>query len=135
MEVFSRLAAMPITTWNFKGTDPALRALAPTAQDFYEAFGLGNDDKTIATSNLASVGLAAIQGLHRLVQARDAQIETLERELETQRHLGDAHERALAQLRHTLQGALPSARLGGGALNGLPVDRRCRGPPRVSMRA
>jgi hypothetical protein len=106
MEVFSRLAAMPITTWNFKGTDPALRALGPTAQDFYEAFGLGYDDKTIATSNLASVGLAAIQGLHRLVQARDAQIETLERELETQRHLGDAHERALAQLRQTLQEVL-----------------------------
>jgi hypothetical protein len=33
MEVLSRRAAMPITTWNFKGTDPALRAQAPTAQD------------------------------------------------------------------------------------------------------
>jgi phage shock protein A len=36
---------------------------------------LGHDTKSIATSNLASVALAAIQGLHRVVEERNATIE------------------------------------------------------------
>jgi hypothetical protein len=40
-----------------------MRNLGPMAQDFFAAFGLGNDDKTIASGNLDGVALAAIQGL------------------------------------------------------------------------
>ena len=74
-EILRRLVAMPISSWSFKGADPTLRSLGPTAQDFFAAFGLGHDDKSIATSNLASVALAAIQGLHRVVEERNATIE------------------------------------------------------------
>jgi hypothetical protein len=74
-EILRRLVAMPIASWSFKGADPTLRSLGPTAQDFFAAFGLGHDDKSIATSNLASVALAAIQGLHRVVEERNATIE------------------------------------------------------------
>ncbi|HLX28782.1 MAG TPA: tail fiber domain-containing protein [Casimicrobiaceae bacterium] len=74
MDVLARVVAMPISTWNFKGADPSLRAIGPTAQDFYAAFHLGNDDKSIATSNLAGVALAAIQGLYQTMRRKDDQI-------------------------------------------------------------
>ena len=47
-----------------------MRAVGPTAQDFHAAFGLGNDDKTIVGTNLHGVALAAVQGLHEIVQAQ-----------------------------------------------------------------
>ncbi|HEY3555588.1 MAG TPA: tail fiber domain-containing protein, partial [Casimicrobiaceae bacterium] len=84
-DILRKLVAMPISTWNFKGGDPRIRSLGPTAQDFYAAFALGNDDKTIATSNLASVGLAAIQGLHTLVQQQAAELAALRAELKAMR--------------------------------------------------
>ena len=65
---------MPLSTWNFKGADPRIRLLGPTAQDFHAAFGLGDDDKTIVGTNLHGVALAAIQGLHRGLQEQDARL-------------------------------------------------------------
>jgi len=76
-KVLEQLVAMPLSTWNFKGADPRLRLLGPTAQDFKAAFGLGNDDKSIIATNLHGVALAAIQGLHEIVQASDAQVKAL----------------------------------------------------------
>jgi len=74
-DILRRLVAMPISTWNYKGADPTLRMLGPTAQDFLAAFALGKSDTTIATGNVEGVALAAIQGLHQLVQEKDAKIE------------------------------------------------------------
>lgn len=51
VQVLESLAKMPITTWNIKGDPRKTRYLGPTAQDFKKAFGLGNDDKTITTSD------------------------------------------------------------------------------------
>jgi hypothetical protein len=75
--ILERLVAMPLTTWNFKGADPRVRLLGPTAQDFHAAFGLGNDDKTIVGTNLHGVALASVQGLHEIVQANQAQMRAL----------------------------------------------------------
>ena len=41
------------------------------AQDFHAAFGLGSDDKTIATVDADGVALAAIQGLNSKVDQED----------------------------------------------------------------
>jgi hypothetical protein len=72
--ILEKLAALPITTWNAIGTDPSVRRMGPMAQDFYAAFGLGDDDKVITTGDLDGVALASIQGLYRLVQEKDAQL-------------------------------------------------------------
>lgn len=64
-EVLEKVAELPISTWNFKGDDTATRHLGPMAQDFREAFGLGDTDTGIATVDLDGVALAAIQGLHQ----------------------------------------------------------------------
>jgi len=74
-DVLQRLVDMPLYTWNFKGADPSWRMMGPTAQDFRVAFDLGNgDDKSIASGNLHGVALAAIQGLHDLLQIRNREI-------------------------------------------------------------
>jgi hypothetical protein len=49
------------------------------AQDLHAAFGLGEDDKHIATVDADGVALAAIQGLHAIVREKDARIAALEK--------------------------------------------------------
>jgi hypothetical protein len=77
--VLAAVAALPIERWSYKGE--TVRHLGPMAQDFAAAFGLGADDRHIFPLDAGGVALAAIQGLHRLVQTQEARLEVLEREL------------------------------------------------------
>jgi hypothetical protein len=62
--VLDRVAAMPITTWRYKGQDEAIRHIGPTAQDFHAAFGVGDaPGYGITTVDADGVALAAIQAL------------------------------------------------------------------------
>lgn len=86
-EVLEKVAALPITRWNFKA-DATTEHLGPMAQDFYSAFGVGPDDKHIATVDADGVALAAVQGLNQKVEeqraalrAKDAEIQALEQRL------------------------------------------------------
>jgi hypothetical protein len=47
------------------------------AEDFQAAFGVGADDKSIGTVDADGVALAAIQGLHEVVEAQQAEITEL----------------------------------------------------------
>jgi hypothetical protein len=79
-DVLAKVMALPITQWNFKG-DSATPHVGPMAQDFHAAFGLGTDDKHIATVDADGVALAAIQGLNQkleeAVQKKDAELQAL----------------------------------------------------------
>lgn len=55
--------ALPIARWNYKHDSADTPHLGPVAQDFHQAFGLGADDKHIATVDADGVALAAIQAL------------------------------------------------------------------------
>lgn len=81
-EILTRLADIPIETWSYKVEDPSIRRMGPVAQDFYAAFGLGQDDKHISTVDANGVALAAIQGLYELLKEKDARIAQLEARLE-----------------------------------------------------
>ncbi len=92
-EVLDKLSALPIHRWNFRD-DAATLHLGPVAQDFHAAFGLGVDDKHIATVDADGVALAAIQGLNEKVERRSqesrARIEQLETEnVELQQRLAE----------------------------------------------
>jgi hypothetical protein len=78
-EILARLAEMPVTAWNYK-TQPGVRHIGPTAQDFNAAFGVGEDDRHIAPLDTNGVALAAIQGLGQLSQHLAARIDSLEAE-------------------------------------------------------
>ncbi|RME44904.1 MAG: hypothetical protein D6791_12080 [Chloroflexi bacterium] len=73
-EIVARLAAIPIQTWNYKAQAPSIRHIGPVAQDFYAAFGVGEDERHISTVDADGVALAAIQGLYQMLQAKDAEI-------------------------------------------------------------
>jgi len=77
-DVLRKLANIPVDTWNYKSQDAAIRHIGPVAQDFYSAFGVGEDDTHITTIDADGVALAAIQGLYEIVQEKDARIATLE---------------------------------------------------------
>jgi hypothetical protein len=79
-DVLARLAGVPVTTWNYKADDDALRHMGPMAQDFYAAFGLGSDETHIAPLDANGVALVAAQELHRIVQDQDDQIAELKQE-------------------------------------------------------
>ena len=77
---YLRTACDGISRWNFKG-DAATPHVGPMAQDFHAAFALGTDDKHIATVDADGMALAAIQGLNEVVKEKDAEIQTLKRDL------------------------------------------------------
>jgi hypothetical protein len=78
--VLENVISLPITRWNFK-QDADVEHLGPMAQDFHAAFGLGTDDKHIATVDADGVALAAIQGLNQKVEAQRAELEQKQREI------------------------------------------------------
>jgi hypothetical protein len=59
------------------------------AQDFHAAFGLGSDDKFIATVDADGVALAAIQALHRQLEEKENDI----------RHLLNAQQKEIEALK------------------------------------
>ena len=77
--LLAAVVTLPVERWSYKGE--TTRHLGPMAQDFAAAFGLGADDRHIFPLDAAGVALAALQGLHGLVQAQGSRLETLEREL------------------------------------------------------
>ncbi len=66
--VLEKVLALPLQEWAYKADAEKSRHLGPMAQDFKAAFGLGADDKHIATVDADGVALAAIQGLNQKVE-------------------------------------------------------------------
>jgi len=80
--ILERVAQLPIETWNYNFQGEGIRHIGPMAQDFYQAFNVGEDDRHINMVDANGVVLAAIQALYGKVQEKDRQIEALARELE-----------------------------------------------------
>ena len=85
--MLAKVAALPLQSWSYTNT-PGTRHVGPMAQDFRAAFGLGADNKTIATVDADGVALAAIQGLHELVKEQSAELKSLRQELLELRRAG-----------------------------------------------
>ncbi len=70
-----------MTKWNYKTQPKATRHIGPMAQDFAQAFNVGEDSRHIAGIDADGVALAAIQGLNakleEALQRKDAEIESL----------------------------------------------------------
>jgi hypothetical protein len=92
-DVLEKVAALPITEWNYKTDGDTLRHIGSMAQDFYAAFNVGTDDKHISMVDADGVALAAIQGLNQKVEQdivtlhselnrKDAEIQQLKQRLD-----------------------------------------------------
>ena len=76
-DVLRRIRAIPISSWNYKTQDPSIRHIGPMAQDFYAAFGVGENEKLISTIDIDGVSLAAAKALESRSVAQQAEIEAL----------------------------------------------------------
>ena len=79
-DVLARVNSLAISTWHYKAEDPSVRHMGAMAQDFYAAFAVGNDERHIAALDTGGVALAAIQGLHEIVQERECELQELRQE-------------------------------------------------------
>ena len=99
-DVLGRLAAVPITTWNYKSQDASIRHIGPMAQDFHAAFGVGENEKFITTIDADGVALAAIQGLYEMLQEKDCELdEFTERNASEVKELREQKDREIGELR------------------------------------
>jgi hypothetical protein len=73
--VLEKVAQMPLSTWNYKSQDQSTRHIGPMAQDFYAAFGVGEDERHITTVDEGGVALAAIQGLNLKLEEKESRIQ------------------------------------------------------------
>ncbi len=81
-EVLRRLADVPVSEWSYIAQGSEVRHIGPMAQDFADAFGVGEDRRHISTVDADGVALAAIKGL---VARVDNQRESIQ---EQRRHSG-----------------------------------------------
>lgn len=79
--ILAKVAALPVTTWNYTFEDPGVRHIGPMAQDFAATFAVGGSDKAIAKVDADGVALAAIQALHRETTELRAENEALRERL------------------------------------------------------
>ena len=97
--VLAKIAALPLTRWNYKSDSQAVQHLGPMAQDFSAAFGLdGMDDKHISVVDEGGVALAAIQGLDQEVKDKAATILTQGAEIQSLKQQNEALAAQLQQL-------------------------------------
>jgi hypothetical protein len=89
-EVLAKLSEIPVMSWRYKTDDETDRHFGPVAEDFQAAFQLG-DGKTIANIDADGVALAAIQGLHSMLQEKDQEIADLTKRLAALEELLQAH--------------------------------------------
>lgn len=98
-DILERLISIPIQTWNYIAQDPSVKHIGPMAQDFYAAFGLGEDDLRINTINADGVSFAAIQGLNKKLET---EVERLESMLKGKKQLIIKLENRLARIEDIL---------------------------------
>lgn len=79
-EILSKISGLDIQKWTYKDRQEETH-IGATAQDFYKAFGLGNDDTHISTIDADGVALAAIKALKNKNDKLMSIIEALEKRI------------------------------------------------------
>lgn len=75
--LLARISGLPITQWNYRGDPLQIKHIGPMAQDFYKAFHLGLNDKSISDIDPSGISMAAIQGLYQKLLEDQREIDTL----------------------------------------------------------
>jgi hypothetical protein len=74
-----QIGDLQIATWNYKAQGDGTRHIGPVAQDFFQAFGVGKDNRYIATVDADGVALAAIKALYARNLAQQQEIVDLKK--------------------------------------------------------
>jgi len=100
MKVLANVVQLPITIWNYKSQDAAIRHIGPAAQDFFAAFKVGDDNRHITEIDEGGVALAAIQGLN---QKLEAELKAKDAELAEQQRVNDRQEQEIRKLMQAVE--------------------------------
>jgi hypothetical protein len=84
--ILGALERTPIASWSYRLDRSNTRHIGPTAQDFMKAFRVGNNPRAIGTLDEGGVALAGVQGLDRLVQRQQHEIQQLDARLAALEH-------------------------------------------------
>lgn len=95
--VLDAVVDLDVNTWEFKHNGDG-RHMGPMAEDFRDAFGLGDGDGHIASVDADGVLFAAVQGLSAKLDEKSDRIDELERENEVLRDRYASLEERLAHL-------------------------------------
>lgn len=80
--VLEAALALPVSTWRYHWDPAGVRHLGPMAQDWWRAFGIGQDDRTICCTDTNGVAIVCIQALHRLLEETRQETAALRQRLE-----------------------------------------------------
>lgn len=114
--MLEKFVKLPISEWSYKTQEPSIRHIGPMAQDFYSAFGLGEDKRRIGSMDADGVLMAAIQGLNAKLNDKENEnvrmkhqiLQLQQRHGEKDRQIAEMSKRQeemearLAQLEHLL---------------------------------
>ena len=78
IDVLEKVDSLEVSTWQYRDDDGDARHMGPTAEQFHDTFGLGDDEHHIAPLDTGGVALTAIQGLSTQIDEKDDRIERLE---------------------------------------------------------
>lgn len=70
--LLDKLSALRVQRWSYR-SEPGVEHVGPMAQDFHAAFGVGPDDRHIHPVDAQGITMAAIQALHRRLEALEAE--------------------------------------------------------------
>ncbi len=62
-DLLTKIARLPLTRWNYKANPDTVTHIGPTAEKFYEIFGVGEDATHLAALDTAGIALAGVQAL------------------------------------------------------------------------
>lgn len=103
MAVLAKLRELNVSEWSYisevgAGGMKRVRHVGPMAEDFYALFGLGADEKGIASLDTAGVALASIKALSKMVDEKTILIDQQQTTLKTLGQENDALHLRLEQL-------------------------------------
>jgi hypothetical protein len=80
-KILGSVCQMKIYRWRYKGSDEGSH-IGPLAEDFFNAFKLGNDPRYISTVDADGVVLASIQALNEIREGQELMIEMLKKRIQ-----------------------------------------------------
>jgi hypothetical protein len=102
-DVLRRMRGIPVTTWNYIDEGRQSRHMGPFAEDFWNAFRLGDDPRGIGHLDIDGVNFAGVKALDTRTTGQAERIRTLEaRNAEQAEHIRTL-DAQLAELRQMVQ--------------------------------
>lgn len=102
-DVLLRLRALRVGSWTYKADPDDVRHVGPMAQDFFAAFRLGRDERTIAAIDEGGIALIGIKALDARTLAQARTVAEQGRALAAQQQTIETQGREIADLRARLE--------------------------------